>query len=113
MITNHHRAELQERVRRGIALLDRECPEWRDKIRIERLDLSNSCQCILGQVYNYFDQGIEAIGLVSLLDDEDDGHYTLEEEIALTSHGFYGPLYEYGELTEVWKGELKGEPCII
>lgn len=45
-------------VDRGVALLDREQPGWRDDVDPTKLDMSSTCGCILGQV---FDRGPFAV----------------------------------------------------
>jgi hypothetical protein len=39
------------RVARGAEWLDKEVPGWEEQIDLSTLDLADSCQCILGQVY--------------------------------------------------------------
>lgn len=41
---------VESRVARGAAWLDQVVPGWERKIDLSRLDLADSCQCILGQV---------------------------------------------------------------
>lgn len=41
----------RQRVMRGARLLDEYRPDWRSRIDLSTLDLSNPCLCILGQVY--------------------------------------------------------------
>ena len=38
-------------VDRGAKLLDEIEPDWYEKIDLERLDLGDSCNCVLGQLY--------------------------------------------------------------
>lgn len=40
-----------ERVRNGAAFLDRELPGWHQDIDLDRLELSSSCDCVLGQLW--------------------------------------------------------------
>jgi hypothetical protein len=47
--------EARERVARGAALLDQKRPGWEHQIDTGKLDLSQSCFCVLGQVCgNYY-----------------------------------------------------------
>ena len=63
------RARLRRRVRKGAALLDRECPGWEKKIDMSNLQMSSGSRCILGQVFvngfssGYY-KGIAALRLV-------------------------------------------------
>ena len=42
-------ADLVERVALGAAWLDDAHPGWRDRVDIDRLDVGDSCDCVLGQ----------------------------------------------------------------
>ena len=47
---------ISNRVKAGIAFLNVVEPDWLKRIDLEKLDLSNSKTCILGEVYgNYYD----------------------------------------------------------
>jgi len=98
--------ELQQRVQRGMTLLDKEYPGWREKINLAYLDLSSGCDCVLGQVYGHYIEGSHEIGLV-MTDEEEP--YTPEEAAALDSHGFNSPSCSCEELTEAWKQALGGQ----
>jgi hypothetical protein len=50
------------RVARGVALLDKRVPRWRDWIDADRLDVQ-SPRCILGQLYGAYIDGHIALGL--------------------------------------------------
>lgn len=104
MITDHHYNELQERVQRGMALLDKKRPGWRESINTEILDLSDGYCCVLGQVYNHFITGSHGLGLVHSGEEDP---YTPQEEQNLLSHGFYSlSSHEYDDLTATWKQAL-------
>lgn len=53
--------ELRERVQRGMAFLDVDKPGWEDCIDLERLDMSNCGDCVLGQIYGYYGNGLGAL----------------------------------------------------
>lgn len=58
---------VEERVRRGIALLDKKGPEnWRTNIDLSDLDLKDPWDCVLGKVYGTFSAGVLALGIGSL-----------------------------------------------
>jgi hypothetical protein len=46
------RDEARERVARGVAHLDRMTHDWADRIDVKTLRISQSCNCVLAQVYN-------------------------------------------------------------
>lgn len=45
----------------GAAFLDREWPGWYQQIDTSRLDLSSSCQCVLGQLAGDYNQLLETL----------------------------------------------------
>lgn len=50
-------------VARGAALLDDRMPGWRDEIDTVRLNLGNSCDCVLGELLGDYDRGLKLLGL--------------------------------------------------
>ncbi len=48
-------------VARGAAYLDRVRPAWRSEIDVERLDISDGGDCVIGQLYGSFDLGIHRV----------------------------------------------------
>lgn len=48
----------EDRVLKGIQLLDTKIPGWRELVDFDKLDLLNANMCILGQVYGDFGQGV-------------------------------------------------------
>lgn len=96
----------ETRVQAGVTWLDMTIPDWRGRINIERLNMSNPQACVLGQVFqeeasadcfNGFDYALDA--------------YFLADHRAL-SYGFEvdcdGQLMKprYDELTRLWKAQL-------
>lgn len=80
---------VDERVRRGAAYLDEHGPDqWRDHIDLDRLDIGDGCDCVLGQLYGSFADGV---GELSIGWDGRD-------------LGFFG--HESDDLTEAWRREL-------
>ncbi len=56
--------DLHVSVGRGIELLDRHGPEgWRQLLDLERLDLSQPEDCVLGQLYGGYYAGCRALDL--------------------------------------------------
>lgn len=50
-------------VQRGAELLDERLPGWRDEIDQDFLDLGNTCNCVLGQLFGSYDRGVKVLGL--------------------------------------------------
>ncbi len=49
---------LRERVERGAAFLDEHEQRWWKLIQEERLDLSDPCDCVLGQIHGSYSRGL-------------------------------------------------------
>jgi hypothetical protein len=56
------RRRLPAAVKRGARLLDQREPGWARKVKLTKLDLSNPCLCVLGQIYGRFSTGHYALG---------------------------------------------------
>ena len=97
----------QERVQRGAALLDKAMPGWARKIKLRRLNMlignfslqGSGCGCIGAQL----DTTINTSG------DWRQTLQTLRIGGQAASHGFdlYAPEFDYDELTELWKDEVR------
>jgi hypothetical protein len=46
-------ADLNECVRRGAEMLDREYPDWAERVHLGSLDLWSEYDCVLGQLFPY------------------------------------------------------------
>lgn len=44
--------KLQERVERGVELLDERYPGWLDEVWVDGLDMNSCSDCVLGQLYD-------------------------------------------------------------
>jgi hypothetical protein len=66
---------LAERIAKGHALLDEKCPGWEKTINLDCFDMAHSRSCLLGQLYGWFGDGEEAVGLRSLEDSYKHGFY--------------------------------------
>lgn len=92
----------EERVSRGVALLDERKPNWRELIDTKKLDMTCQYNCILGQVYRSYMQGLSALFTVNLSFDH------------ACNHGFHLPVGSdrdndgFDELAEEWKRHI---PC--
>jgi hypothetical protein len=94
----------EEKVRRGVELLDSHpnAEGWRDKIDPDKLNLADSCGCVLGQTFGWFDDGIDALGL-------EYGESSLYG-FMITDEGFYNRrrlAAQYGWLTRAWRKVLR------
>ena len=95
------RRRLSRRVTKGARLLDEKRPGWADEIDVESLDLSNDCQCVLGQLHGYFTTGVLRLWPERYID----------ACSAAAGHGFNG---DYGQakreedalLTAAWKRRI-------
>jgi hypothetical protein len=97
---------VDERIGKGIALLDERIPNWRERIDLTSLDLGDTTQCVLGEVFaeNYdpevyispFGYGIEYLGIA-----HNPSTYAFD-------NGIEGAYIPYRELTEAWKVALEG-----
>lgn len=88
-------------VQGGVKYLDREHPGWRDKVDLDRLDLSNGHRCVIGQVtgcYNHYFGQHEEVDPIAL---------GFKVPLQMTPLGF-GITEErlYMHLTNAWKREL-------
>ena len=48
---------IAERVTKGAAFLDEHKPGWWQQIDLGRLDLEDCTDCVLGQIFGYYDDG--------------------------------------------------------
>lgn len=54
---------IQQRVARGIALLDRKRPGWWSRIDLSIFNIGSPWDCICGQLYGSFGRAIERLGI--------------------------------------------------
>ena len=54
---------INERVTRGAAILDQKKPGWEREIDLASLELSDSCHCVLGQIYGHYCDGVDILGV--------------------------------------------------
>ena len=60
--------EARERVARGVKLLNEKKPGWKKKIDRERLDMSSCEDCILGQLFGSYRDGLYILKYAHFLD---------------------------------------------
>jgi hypothetical protein len=91
-------AMLEQRVQRGAQLLDEKVPDWRSKIDVERLDISDFRDCILGQLFGSYRTGLREMGLASILVGVDYG-FDMNLDVVLD-------INLRAELHELWRNEI-------
>lgn len=77
-----------------MALLDVAIPGWHSSIDLKTLSLSSCNRCVLGQVYGYYDDGLEVLGF--------DPHYDGGGEFGFESEG-----ESYADLTAEWDRQIR------
>lgn len=111
-------AYLRAAVKRGIKLLDKAQPDWAQKIDLKDLDLGSVSYCMLGQLYEDYSDGKEALR-TALSDVRSIAlKLTTNGELQATLYGFDTPpiddrdldsryTYGYSVLTELWTEVIK------
>ena len=89
---------------RGARLLDGRIPGWADLIDTERLQMDNGCDCVLGQLFSFYETGIE-----ELFGDDIFGDKLLEEAVYF---GFNDDTHSYSsrpwtQLNNAWIAEIE------
>ena len=100
-------ADIDTRVQRGMTLLDERCPDWRARVDVARLDMSDSRDGIFEQLYGTFHDGRVALGLT--WNSDETGCFENGFDIA-DEYGNILPDDEgkrrWQALTEAWKRAL-------
>lgn len=105
---------ITERVAAGAVLLDKETPDWAERISLEELRLESCEHCILGQVYDHYNKGKRKLGL-EFEDAQKYGfspytHRLSDNELAvlLTTNKYPDwCLNQSRELVKAWKVEIE------
>lgn len=93
MIKLERIGSLSERVARGVELLDRETPRWRERIDVETLDMHSVYRCIIGQVFCVgYNVGLEMLGATGK------GSYCGFDLLP----GEYNKVDKWNELRDLW-----------
>lgn len=89
-----------ERVARGIGVLDRLQPEWRTLIDANRLNIGDSEDCIIGQLFGSWANGCDVLAEeFSILLDRP---YAVAHGFDVTSDEFLDEVDHYALLTDAW-----------
>jgi hypothetical protein len=83
--------DIPTRVAKGVALLDEKAPGWVGFINLADFSISTTDNCVLGQVYGSYDEGMEELSL------RDPELYGFDVE----THGMTGIL-EFRRLQAEW-----------
>lgn len=62
-VRNRFGDKARGRVAAGAALLDRIAPGWWRHVRSRKLDLADACNCITGQLFGDYSDGLDALNL--------------------------------------------------
>lgn len=54
---------LKEKIKKGARFLDKKVPKWWRKINTSTLDIDSCEDCILGQLFGYYENGIKELNL--------------------------------------------------
>lgn len=89
---------LNERVARGVALLDEKAPGWYEKINLDNLYMGSTFACVIGQISEgAYNDGLAALGL----DEDTSPRYGFD---------FYniseGSSTRWNDLQNLWTAEI-------
>ena len=87
--------EIDERIRQGVEFLDQDSPGWEEVISLVGLHLSSCYNCILGQVYGYYAEGVRRLDALELDPVECGFDCGITEDTS------------YRELQQVWKDYIR------
>lgn len=90
------KAELQEHVARGTALLDARKPGWAFHIDLVTLDMTSCYQCVLGQLYGRYSEGLERLDIL----DEGDWQHGFD---AKTGTARRDVTEQIAEINRLWR----------
>jgi hypothetical protein len=94
-------------VKRGAALLDQVRPGWWREIALDRLAMESCNDCILGQLYGGFDNGVRTLDLNGMTDDwfRDVTHgFEVRPLVAKSREDI---LRLYAVLANLWRAEIR------
>ena len=90
-------------VERGASLLDEKRPGWENEIDVDRLDMNNFKNCVLGQVYGEYDAGLVQLGIRILSTEAIRSGFDAVTRESCPETTFSG---RYNALTEDWKQQI-------
>lgn len=90
---------MNKNVLRGIQLLDKKVPDWRQRIDKETLDLADGCNCVLGQLFGSYTKGTFELDIFGPnYGFNTFGYFDIDNEDEM--------IEEYSELTGLWLEKL-------
>lgn len=93
----------RENAQRGAAWLDQLQPGWAARINPERLKMQSCLDCILGQIFGNYNEGLILAGFplspITLRHPKGADDWAFH-------HGFLGDDWNRGHLTDAWKHEI-------
>lgn len=89
---------IRRRVNRGVAFLNECVPGWKDKISVDRLNLHDPYNCVLGQLFGEYGKGVDKLNID-----------TIKKRTLLGFTEASGPDYTtfHPRLTKVWKNKIR------
>ena len=97
---------IKQRVALGARILDEKCPGWREKIDLANFALTGCRQCVLGQLYGLYTNGIHELGICDAAICGfvwEDQNMVSNVEPASRARN---KVLEIQSLTEAWKREI-------
>ena len=96
---------IRKRVKRGIKWLDKEKPNWINKVFFRKLSMGSTSTCICGQVFGDFNKvcGNQVAGIEAILPYETIISFGFE----VTDSSYGKRQGHYDTLGEVWKEEIR------
>ena len=97
----------RQNIQKGCAFLDQRDPEWRKRINLARLDMTNPYACLLGQGWGSFSRALVRFDL-SDADAERLGFviHGYGSEYPQNQQDFWQDVEETASLTPLWKDIL-------
>jgi heterodisulfide reductase subunit B len=112
-------ATVTERVQKGAKFLDEHIANWIDGIDVSRFELGDSCNCILGQLFSEYIDGVRHLFPVVPLGKKYAIAKTLGFDVSTCCYDAYGrneyAANEYIALEKEWIKEIKkrkSEKCL-
>jgi hypothetical protein len=94
--------DYQSRVKAGAAFLDEKRPGWAAEIETFRLSLKSLCDCVLGQLYGFYEEAMSVLGLTS--DRAIELGFTVE---VYNPFSTVSPLEAFAILDQLWTVEIR------
>lgn len=95
-----HEERVKKRVKNGATLLDSHIPGWRNKINLDILDIGSCFNCIVGQIFGGYCEGLEILFDIGTEDQQI--MFGFEGEIDY-HEGYSYRGFDRKLLTECWK----------